>query len=532
MAKLNIIDVSRWNSSVNFDKAVKQIDGVVIRAGYRGTGGSLATDPLFLQRIAGAISAGVKRIGVYWWTTQITVAQAEADAAYLIKLLAPYKASINFGVWLDSEAAGLTRQNGANGVAFNKLSADNRTTCGKAFLAAITAAGYKAGVYASDSWFGTKLIMSKLSAYPFWVAKYSTTPPKVVKSYAAWQYTSKGSVDGIGGTVDKSYFYTDLSTGKTATSSAAASATSSAATTYRTVKKGCAGSAVKTLQSALNKLGNKLTVDGKFGNKTHAAVCVFQHQTGLSVDGVAGPKTWSTLKKAVSGELMALLKIGSTGDAVKWLQRRLNIVGSTLSDDGIFGTFTRSAVIKFQRLNDLATDGIVGPKTNAKLIQCAIVTTAVAYASYIVQHKLHYKGKGFIAKGTFAATKALDKPGCSCAHFVSWVLQAVGLLESGIILSHSAAGFGAGEKSLVNADKLIGCVVTYPNAKISAYAAKLKPGDVLVHDSSIGIWIGDGSILTAREGKTITDANKQYINLSVTSGYEWNHDILAVVRAA
>jgi len=229
---------------------------------------------------------------------------------------------------------------------------------------------------------------------------------------------------------------------------------------------------------------------------------------------------------------MDLLKIGSTGDAVKMLQRRLTIVGDPISTDGIFGTFTRSAVTKFQRINDLVTDGIVGPKTNAKLIQCAIVTAATTLSVYLVQYKWHYKSNDYIAKGTFSATKALDKPGCSCAHFVSWVLQSVGLLQSGKILSHTKAGFGTGAKSLVNADKLIGCVVTYPNAKISAYAAKLKPGDVLVHDSSIGIWIGGGTILTAREGKAITGNDGRYRNLSLKSGYEWSHDILAVVRAA
>lgn len=287
LANLNIIDVSRWNPSVNWGKAAKQIDGAVIRAGYRGTGGSLAMDPLFLQHITGAMAAGVKRIGVYWWTTHITIAQAEEDAAYLIKRLKPYKASINFGVWLDSEAAGLTTQSGANGVAFNKLSADNRTTYGKVFLAAMTAAGYKAGVYASDSWFGSRLIMSKLSAYPFWVAKYSATPPRVVNSYAAWQHTSKGSVDGITGTVDQSHFYTDLATGKVTT----ATNTTKEVHDMDTLKQGDKGQQVKVLQ----KLLGGMTVDGSFGAKTEAAVETYQTKNGLIVDGIVGPKTWDKL---------------------------------------------------------------------------------------------------------------------------------------------------------------------------------------------------------------------------------------------
>lgn len=284
VANLNMIDVSRWNPSVNWSRAARKMDGVIIRAGYRGTSGRLTTDKLFLQHIRGAISAGVKRIGVYWWTTHATIAQAEADAAYLIKLLKPYKAHINFGVWLDSEASGSTS-------VFNKLSASNRTTCGKAFLAAMTAAGYQAGVYASDSWFGTKLIMSQLSAYPFWVAKYSSAPPKVVKGYAAWQYTSKGSMDGITGTVDRSYFYKDLAIGKVTTSTTATATTTGEVHDMDTLRQGDRGQQVKALQ----KLLGGLAVDGIFGAKTKATVEIYQKKNKLSVDGIVGPKTWGKL---------------------------------------------------------------------------------------------------------------------------------------------------------------------------------------------------------------------------------------------
>ena len=272
---LNIIDVSRWNGRIDWAKAAKKIDGVVIRAGYRGAGGSLTTDPLFLQHIRGAISAGVKRIGVYWWTTHTTIAQAEADAVYLIKLLKPHKEQINFGVWLDSEASGSVS-------AFNKLSARNRTSCGKAFLAVITAAGYRAGVYASDSWFGTHLILSKLSAYPFWVAKYSSQSPKVVKGYAAWQHTSKGSVDGIKGYVDKSCFYTDLSDGATAIEEVH---------DMDTLRNGDKGQQVEVLQ----KLLGGITIDGSFGAKTEAVVEAYQTKNKLTVDGIVGSKTWDKL---------------------------------------------------------------------------------------------------------------------------------------------------------------------------------------------------------------------------------------------
>lgn len=64
----------------------------------------------------------------------------------------------------------------------------------------------------------------------------------------------------------------------------------------QTVKNGSKGADVKTLQTALNKVGNYgLANDGIFGPKTETAVRDFQKKNGLSVDGIAGPKTWSML---------------------------------------------------------------------------------------------------------------------------------------------------------------------------------------------------------------------------------------------
>lgn len=224
-----------------------------------------------------------------------------------------------------------------------------------------------------------------------------------------------------------------------------------------------------------------------------------------------------------------LLRKGDKGDDVKLLQHRLNLLGSQLTEDGIWGVQTDSAVRGYQYKAGLTVDGIVGAKTRAALIRDAILARAAEIGAYMVKHKWHYKGNGYTAKSTYGATKKLDKPGSSCAHFVSWVLQDVGLLKNAKILSHSKAGYGTGAKALVNADSLIDCKIIYPNKRISEYKDQLQPGDILVHDSSIGIWIGGNTIMTARNGQTLNDKN-QYVKLLVKSGYEWKRDILAIVR--
>jgi peptidoglycan hydrolase-like protein with peptidoglycan-binding domain len=58
---------------------------------------------------------------------------------------------------------------------------------------------------------------------------------------------------------------------------------------------GSNGSDVVYLQTALNKIGYKLTVDGIFGNNTAVAVRDFQKANGLAVDGIAGPATFAKL---------------------------------------------------------------------------------------------------------------------------------------------------------------------------------------------------------------------------------------------
>lgn len=66
-----------------------------------------------------------------------------------------------------------------------------------------------------------------------------------------------------------------------------------------TLRKGSKGSQVRNLQLRLAGLGylRKTEVDGDFGKITLGAVCAFQLENGLKVDGIAGPETQSALFK-------------------------------------------------------------------------------------------------------------------------------------------------------------------------------------------------------------------------------------------
>lgn len=69
---------------------------------------------------------------------------------------------------------------------------------------------------------------------------------------------------------------------------------------HPTLRKGDSGEAVTYLQTLLCDVGEPLAVDGKFGSETEKAVKDFQRQSGLTVDGVVGPKTWDALEKATA----------------------------------------------------------------------------------------------------------------------------------------------------------------------------------------------------------------------------------------
>ena len=45
--------------------------------------------------------------------------------------------------------------------------------------------------------------------FTLWVARYGNKP-KFVKDYSIWQYTSKGTMEGIKGNIDRDQCFTDF----------------------------------------------------------------------------------------------------------------------------------------------------------------------------------------------------------------------------------------------------------------------------------------------------------------------------------
>ena len=187
------IDVSKYQGKIDWNAvAAAGIKFAIIRCGYRGgLNGQLIEDPYYRTNIKGATAAGIK-VGVYFFTQAVTEAEAVEEASMVLSLVSGYR--LSYPIFVDTE-------NGVSGARANGLDVNTRTACVAAFCKTIANSGYTAGIYASKSWYGSKLNMSSLNSYCIWVAQYNTTCTYTGR-YSIWQYSSKGCVNGINGFVD------------------------------------------------------------------------------------------------------------------------------------------------------------------------------------------------------------------------------------------------------------------------------------------------------------------------------------------
>lgn len=138
----------------------------------------------------------------------------------------------------------------------------------------------------------------------------------------------------------------------------------------RDLKAGDEGSAVTRVQTRLYRLGYTTDLpDGIFGGGTARALRIFQYYSGLDQTGIADSATQAAL---FSGDAKqpdnAMLTVGSSGEAVSKLQKRLRVLGfASIAVDGGYGASTKAGVENLQQyMRELEGDAIAASATEGE----------------------------------------------------------------------------------------------------------------------------------------------------------------------
>lgn len=184
---MKVIDVSKHNGTINWTEVKNDgIEGVIIRAGYGKSASQ--KDPTFETNYKGASAAGL-HIGAYWYSYALNVTDAELEAKAFLECIKGKQ--FDLPVFFDIEDKTQVH-----------LGKKVCTDIVNAFMDVVEAAGYFAGVYSFDSFFGSNLEESVRKRYAVWVARVENVPPKCAPEWGIHQYSWKGKVRGIDGDVD------------------------------------------------------------------------------------------------------------------------------------------------------------------------------------------------------------------------------------------------------------------------------------------------------------------------------------------
>ena len=492
MSKL-VIDVSKHNETVDFVKMKKAgAQAVIIRAGYRtAKKGTVETDPRFAENIRKAEKAGLP-VGVYWWTTSLSVKEAQAEATACVNLSQGHK--VPMLIWLDLESYNSKREGRAD-----HISAAARTTYALAFLNQCKKLGYEAGVYCNPDFWRHDLQPEKLEHFPRWIAHYGKSSEV---DCDIWQYTSSasGAWYGAGSKyIDLNVMYTDFTAGKktkfakdktvpakSATGNPYQEPTLTVTSDAQAKAKGVqnyisTGDGVRWFQYELKRLGYDIGasgIDGQCGAKTTDAIGAAQKALGLTVDKLGGAKTRAALKAAKKADHHS----ADTGKKAESNQQKLAKAGTE-----VYGAVVKNGC----------------------------------------RHK----------SGATTLAEIIKKKITTCSSSVTAALKLAGLMKKGK-LGHTKPD-GHGGKTKTKLEKAVYGLEYIDLSKFEVMKFFKKFGElpkewqeagiIYVQDSNICMSAGGGYIFSSNEGK-IQMKGKRYVRTKVKSGYPATHNILFALR--
>lgn len=197
MAEWLGLDCSRHNGTLDWDKIkASGIQFAILRTGF-GKFHPSQKDIQFERNYAEAKRVGMP-IGAYHYSYAMSVEQAEMEADFVLDILKGKQ--FEYPIYFDIEEK--TQE---------QLSMQ---LCGdmiKAFCTKLEKAGYWAGIYSYDSFFGTNVSDDIEKRYAVWVARLGSKPQKATV-YQMWQYSWTGDVNGSSRETDMDICYVDYPT--------------------------------------------------------------------------------------------------------------------------------------------------------------------------------------------------------------------------------------------------------------------------------------------------------------------------------
>jgi lysozyme len=187
--KIKLIDVSEHQGKIDWEKVKPYIDGAIIRCGY-GMDMVSQDDSMFKYNADECTRLGIP-FGVYIYSYANNEERIRSEAAHVLRLVKGY--TLSYPIYLDLEEISTTNGIVARAEIFGDI---------------IEKAGYWCGVYSSTSWWNYYL--KGLERFTKWVAQWYKVCEYTGANLDIWQYSEKGKIPGINGTVDMNYCYRDF----------------------------------------------------------------------------------------------------------------------------------------------------------------------------------------------------------------------------------------------------------------------------------------------------------------------------------
>lgn len=151
------------------------------------------TDPRFAENVRAAADAGIP-VGVYHYLCAGSAEEAEAEAAYFLRVITPYKKQISLWAVCDAEE--------------DKYLPRDKETLGAAvdaFLTRVKAAGFSPMLYSNPNYLTYRL--PDMRRYDLWLAYWGTTEARAL-SYnpKIWQYGTDSVANMRVVDVNRGYF--------------------------------------------------------------------------------------------------------------------------------------------------------------------------------------------------------------------------------------------------------------------------------------------------------------------------------------